>query len=508
MFDGPQRVDVTKTVEVPTPESWREALAGLDRVPVLRLADPAATGMPGWCTAEGQIRGPETEIVCGGINTKLPSHAAIWRQGNLLHWGFEPDPDHLEATGRNLLVNGIAYIARFVDDRPLVRSRSFADPAGSGPSRLWLDRMLESGETKDLAELFAAPWQERIAALDGEHARAFVRERLGALCADGGKFTFDEDALALDVDLNFTANLPKLVDMLGGEQGDRARALLERRVACGPPQDTTQNNWRSWLRANGLAVFFDPISFVYRKDELAHWRHVATAVLRGPTRADGAPPTAEAAALAAKIEAHAGGRRALDDLHTFAFRLGEVRYFLDRDRAILRLENSAKVPAGNFATVWDVVIFDCAADIDLRKGGGPPPRPWVSGRVMYREAIHSLLLPLLLREPGTTLRLLPDDEDGLHVLGVRLGLRCMDPTHEVLLHVGDDGVIEWFDGGASAASRTTRTNVTATTQVGPLLLPTGFQLDGRRPRAIVYEDLVWNPPPPAGFPDATERILK
>lgn len=508
MFEGPHRIDTAATIEVGTPTSWQKELNGVNKVSVLRLADPKATPMPGWCTSGGQVVGPETEIVCGGINTKQPTHVAVWRQGNLLHWGFEPDPDHLEEAGRKLFVNGIAYIARFVNDRPIVRVRSFVDAAGGSPSLLWLDRLIADGDGAQLADMFAPPWNERIKA-QGDAAVAFVKERLGAVRDSGGDsdFAFDEHALALGVDLRQRTVLRELVGKLDGEQAEAARALLESLVHGGPEPGTTKNNWNNWLRRSESALCWDSWSHVYRLDSLAQWRRVDADGLRGPARADGGPTTPRARELASRIVARHGGKRALDDLHTVSWRSGAVRYFWDRDAAVLRIENSAEIPAGNRGTSWQTVIFDTAADADLLMGGGPPPRPRVSGRGMFRECAEALLLPLLLLDPGTSLRLLDDDEDGLHVLGVRLGMRGMDPTREVLLHVTKAGQIEWFDNGPTAASRTSRVTVTATTQVGPLLLNTGFRAEGVRPRETTYADVTWNPAAPKGLAEDTGTLL-
>src|SRR5690349_8839848 len=108
LFQGPEPVDVRATMGRKVPDSWREAMPGADEVQVLPLCERDPGGMPGWCTGGGEIVGPELEWICGGINSKQPSHASIWRQGNLLHFGFEPQPSQLNATGQALLRNAIA----------------------------------------------------------------------------------------------------------------------------------------------------------------------------------------------------------------------------------------------------------------------------------------------------------------------------------------------------------------------------------------------------------------
>jgi len=68
-------------------------------------------------------------VFCGG-EKKAATAAAVWRQGNLLHFGFEQSPDELNAIGRRLLLNSIAYISRFTEDKPIAITPSvFAGPA-------------------------------------------------------------------------------------------------------------------------------------------------------------------------------------------------------------------------------------------------------------------------------------------------------------------------------------------------------------------------------------------
>ena len=94
---------------------------------------------PGWCTYADDFKNlPEVEFFCGGINEKTPTAAAIWRQGNLLHFGFEQSPAEVNETGQALLLNSIAYISQFTEDRPIAVTPSvFAGPVGRarGPSR-------------------------------------------------------------------------------------------------------------------------------------------------------------------------------------------------------------------------------------------------------------------------------------------------------------------------------------------------------------------------------------
>ena len=62
---------------------------------------------------------PDVEFLCGGVNHQTPTSAGLWRQGNLLHFGFEQSPAEMNESGKLLLLNAISYISHFTDDRPI-----------------------------------------------------------------------------------------------------------------------------------------------------------------------------------------------------------------------------------------------------------------------------------------------------------------------------------------------------------------------------------------------------
>lgn len=509
MWTRPHPIDVTATREVPTPEPWKRALPDQPTVDVLELGSVDGV-FRGWCTAGAEMRGPEVEVVCGGVNTKQPSHVGIWRQGHLLHFGFEPSPSQLNATGRKLLLNGIDYIARFVTDRPIVRVRSFVHPSGPGPSLARLEHLLaaDDGSAAALAAMFAEPWRSRVAALDDAAARAFVRDRRPALRVAGNEFGFSELALALGIDLRSAKALGALANKLETGQREAATALLLELLPEGPDAGTTANNWRSWLRARQRYLAHDPFAMVFRIDPVAQWRRVASEGLRGPDRADGeAEPDPAAVALAAKVVAFHGGRRAFDDLEVFSCRYNDVHYLWDRRRGICRIENHGELPARSRATPWRVVVFDTLAEADLVTGGGPPPRPRISGRGMYRTLVERIFLPLLLLEPGTSLELLGESYSGHERLAVRIVGRGLDPSKTHVLHVEPSGEVVGYDLGPTAGSRVNLMRIANTAEVGPLTLPAKLTRDGPRIREIAYADLSWNPAVPAGISESRDFVL-
>jgi hypothetical protein len=123
LFHRPLAIDITKTSTIDTPDAFKGEIAGA-KIEVMSLArDPQAKVSPGWCTYTYEhSHAPELEVICGGVNSKTPWAGAVWRQGHLLHFGFDLAPSGMNDTGRALLVNAVAYIARFTEDRPIVRT--------------------------------------------------------------------------------------------------------------------------------------------------------------------------------------------------------------------------------------------------------------------------------------------------------------------------------------------------------------------------------------------------
>jgi hypothetical protein len=69
---------------------------------------------------------PDTEVICGGVNTKGEDAVAVGRHGSFLSWGFDAPPSYLTDTGKSMLVNAITYTAKF--DRMPVLVRQVSQP--------------------------------------------------------------------------------------------------------------------------------------------------------------------------------------------------------------------------------------------------------------------------------------------------------------------------------------------------------------------------------------------
>ncbi len=301
LFRSPLAIDTKKLTAIDTPEDFRDAIREpkIDVLPLLR--EKPSGREPGWCvyTYEHE-QAPELEVFCGGVNGKTPNAAAIWRQGHLLHFGFQPSPDRMTDAGRALLVNAISYIARFTEDRPIVRTRNAAGESARILDRAAIDRWLKNSQRdKRYLEWFLT--KETYQTLAGK-SRAEIgdwyKEARPYLYADAnGRLAVDDEARKYGPSPADMAFLTKAI-------GDRdaaastataasatAKKLLERYVSSelvsgGPGRDASAERWSAWLKENQRYLFFsDSGGYRWHLDPLAKKRGRPTAELRGPARA-------------------------------------------------------------------------------------------------------------------------------------------------------------------------------------------------------------------------------
>lgn len=398
-------------------------------------------------------RGPEMERL------PPPEGAAteVWRQGHLFHFPLATAPGDWPAAEQRWFLASVAAAAHFVTDRPIVRR---APPPGTPAAQADAERRARI--TAAVQQLGIDPWR---------------REALLGLPSKNG------DAAA-----------PEL-------------ALLGDLIDGGPDDPSQPNGWRSWLTVHGAALCRDTLSARWRVDPVAFWRGLPSAGLRGAARADGLVREPAAAALAAKVSARYGAR-GLADLHTFTAWHGRQFVAWDRGNGVFRVENHTEPAPGARVTPWQAAVLDTAADVDLVRGGGPPPRPRVSARGSFREFVAALFLPLLLEEPGTSVAMdQTGDAEGRQRLRVRLAGRGLDPTAEFVLCVdaatGDVVAIETWERGRLQLTRSGLVAVPC----GPLLLTAGGELvRGRTRHDDGFVDPAWNPVLPAGFASAPQRL--
>jgi hypothetical protein len=278
-------------VQIPRPVAWNDTLDD-ETIEVLPLVDDPTVRMePGWCTyVYEHLQAPELEVICGGINCKTPKAGAVWRQGNLLHFGFEQAPMTLNEAGRALLVNSIAYIARFTEDRPIIRPPCVFVSGKRIVDREAIGRLLKrKGDLAILAYILAPETHAIVKEKSREEiAEWFVSVGDYLYADEGGRLTVDEQARAFGVAPASTAFLNQTIASLS-QPDDRtplARQLLARYVPDGPDPEGSAEQWKNWQTENEHYLFFsDTGGYRWYVDPLAKTRGVSTSSLRGPARA-------------------------------------------------------------------------------------------------------------------------------------------------------------------------------------------------------------------------------
>jgi hypothetical protein len=288
LFQQPVQVDLNKSVEIEVPDAWKREIKN-GPINVLPLVGGSKQQYrDGWCTYTYEhVQAPELEIVCGGINAKTPRASGIWRQGHLMHFGFEQGPDELNENGLTLLVNSICYISRFTEDRPIVRTPSVFYSNVRLLDRAVIDRLIEN-EARDL-DLYLNAYlseeeRELVRGKDRKALKVWYEAIRGFLHADErGKFKIDKEAQRFGIANDSPAFIPSIVD--AADRVDLAQTLRKRYVAIGPETDSLQP-WHEWWDANRDYLFFtDTGGFRWLLDPLAKKRGIPTKDLRGPARA-------------------------------------------------------------------------------------------------------------------------------------------------------------------------------------------------------------------------------
>ncbi|HZN39697.1 MAG TPA: hypothetical protein VFD82_12885 [Planctomycetota bacterium] len=272
---------------MPVPEAWRDEFPGKETVDLIPLVDGSDSGNSGWCTYDWGFDAPDVEVFCGGQNHKTVTAAAFWRQGFLVHFGFEESPAQLNDAGDAMLLAAIVYAARCKEDRPVTRMVSgfktrkrFVLPREKGKAGLASEEGLQTWfdghvvvELADLAE---------------DARRKRFDEVLPFLVANGSsRFEVDAVLRAWGVgnrDPAFFARCEKALGA-GGDDAAKARALLERYAPDGPGAGALAEAWTKWIAEHRDYVFFSDVGgFRWVVDPLAKTRGVPTARLRGAAR--------------------------------------------------------------------------------------------------------------------------------------------------------------------------------------------------------------------------------
>jgi hypothetical protein len=234
---------------------------------------------------------PDVEFLCGAVNHQTPTSAGIWRQGNLLHFGFEQSPAQMNDPGKLLLLNVIAYISHFTEDRPIAITPSpFAGPVARGRSVLarWL-RNPEYRMESCKGMLAAETWKTLSQRPDRESMAQWADQNARFLHPDHDQLlTIDDDLVASGVRFDqpeFFDNVLAGLSSSDSTLAARAQRLLERYVPIGPSAGDS-NAWASWWKENQRFAFAsDAGDYRWYIDPLAKKRGVPKSDLRGPKRA-------------------------------------------------------------------------------------------------------------------------------------------------------------------------------------------------------------------------------
>lgn len=291
LFRAPWALAVHRPQSLATPEAFQSEL----RQPTIavfplvagRQADPGF----GWCCyTYSHSEAPELEVLCGGVNSKTPRAGAVWRQGHLLHFGFEPSPAAMNEFGKDLLVNAICYIARFTEDRPIMHTPCVFVQGKRLFNRVNISRLLADSQSKlhDLVYYLDKETYAALAAKSNAEIGAWY-ERVHPFLHAGtdGKLTVDQEAQQFGVPPAELVFLDKAVSALNDpRRGQLAGRLLERYVPDGPGSNAAAALWQKWVREHQPFLFFsDAGGYRWYVDPLAKRRQVPTARLRGPARA-------------------------------------------------------------------------------------------------------------------------------------------------------------------------------------------------------------------------------
>jgi hypothetical protein len=253
--------------------------------------DERSTGSPtGWVTYSDDFKElPEVEYFCGGINVKHPTAAGLWRQGNLLHFAFEQSPAELNQTGQALLLNSIAYISRFTEDRPIAKTPSvFAGPYPRARARVISAITNESIDLGYLQYYLAPSTFGLVKKMDRAVCRAWLAQNGTYLYPNkDGLLAVDEQAKSFGTPYDSPEFFEKAIAALGtpGDSATQARRLLARFAPEGPG-DGSAELWASWWKDNRPYLFFSFAGgYRWYIDPLAKKRAIPTADLRGSARA-------------------------------------------------------------------------------------------------------------------------------------------------------------------------------------------------------------------------------
>ena len=295
IFRSPMEVDLSGLINIPTPEQYAHELK-TNVITVLPLVDNIRQYrtvirdyQPGWSTHYYEFADmPDVEEFCGGINEQTPRSRAFWRQGNLLHFGFQQSPTELNANGRAMLLNAIVYISRFTQDRPIGIT-----PSVFGPDKIAVTRKRAedyfANYPREVARVISADTLAMFDWHNATNARAWFESQRPWIHPNAENLLeLDARAKSLRVVFDSPDFFPKTITALREEKtATTAAALLARYAPDGPGNEAGADDWQKWWRENSAYLFYSELGgYRWYLDPLAKKRGIPSAQLRGPRRAD------------------------------------------------------------------------------------------------------------------------------------------------------------------------------------------------------------------------------
>jgi len=296
IFNAPLPVDISATINIPTPEPFVHDLKTNATIAVLPLVDGIQNyhtvindHARGWSSHYYEYADmPDVEVFSGGINEQTARSAAFWRQGNLLHFGFEQSPAQLNAAGQAMLINAIAYISHFSQDRPIGVTLSVFGPDRVAVTRERANRYFALWP-RDMTNVFTAVTLAMFDWHNATNAQAwFATERKWISPNAENLLEVDAEAKALNVAFDAPDFFPKAIAALREDKTAKAAAnVLARYAPDEPGARADADAWEKWWHENSPYLFYSELGgYRWYLDPLAKQRGVPSKQLRGPLRAD------------------------------------------------------------------------------------------------------------------------------------------------------------------------------------------------------------------------------
>jgi hypothetical protein len=250
----------------------------------------------GWCVYLNALTHmPDIEWISGGVNHKTVHAGGIWRQGNLLHFGFQQSPDQMTALGRNLLANSIVYIADFHQDRPIARQCIGVQGEVFFPSRTgipkWLRLRTKEGGYYEFATKLLMPTERTLVEgllHDAQGFDRWVSDRVLYLEPHDlhTVLNVDEQLIKAQITYDSPEFLKLVQEILRSDHSASARRLLANYLPdC--PASATPPEQAAWIEKNTPVLFAeDAGGYRWYVDPLALARGKSSAECRGPARRD------------------------------------------------------------------------------------------------------------------------------------------------------------------------------------------------------------------------------